>query len=106
MAPYAIKAGEGLASKIGENLWDGIKQLFSKKGQTPPPLPVDETSRLQFEDILKYHISNNPDFANELNELLAKVSKDINSKQDIHNFGSVEKQVNIQENSGTMTFNL
>ena len=100
--PYLVKAGEGLAQKVGEDVWNLIKKPFSKKKQEE--IFVESPTEEQLAVIkteLESEIRNNIEFKNELLGRINEAQNELN-QQNINNHGSVEKQINIQNNSGNI----
>lgn len=97
--PFLEKIGEGTSRKIGEDIWNLIKEPFSKKGKD-----VDKLTEDDLEMELTQILSEDPDFKKELEELITNAKAKINTvNQNVQNNGSIEKQVNIGSNVGNIT---
>ncbi len=101
--PFLSKTGEGIARKVGEDIWNLIKKPFIKKGVddvTSYARNNEENFKLELQD----EIANNPDFAKELSQQLVTAQSILsgNFQQSINNNEKVEKQINIQHNTGNI----
>ena len=94
--PFLEKTQEGIARKIGEDIWTLMKKPFEKKGIKQ----VDQYAQEQKEDFkkeLESELNKNEAFKVELQDLIEI------SQQNLNNYGEVEKQINIQNNSGNIS---
>lgn len=97
--PFLEKIAEGTAKKIGEDVWNLIKKPFELKNKDINSMNRDEL-KLELVEILRI----DPNFKNELETVVIKGQEQINlSTQNINNAGSIEKQINITHNSGSIT---
>ena len=102
--PFLEKTQEGIARKIGEDIWTLMKKPFEKKGIKQ----VDQYAQEQKEDFkkeLESELNKNEAFKVELQDLIEKAQKSLSeiSQQNLNNYGEVEKQINIQNNSGNIS---
>jgi len=103
--PYLVKSGEKIAENIGEEIWKFIKKPFVTENDTKLINELDVNSNLEiFKAELINKLSENPDFAVELQNVVEKAQSQIidRAHQSIINKGDVEKQINIQQNSGNI----
>lgn len=97
--PFLEKIGEGTSRKIGEDIWNLLKKPFKKKNMDIDKM---ETKDIEFE--LVKILKDDPNFKNELESVVINAQTMINSvNQNINNNGSVEKQINISNNTGNIT---
>ncbi len=103
-SPYLVKAGEQIAESIGEDIWKLIKKPFSKNDESILNTNLqDETEKEQFKKALLEKINLDSDYKKELEEAVIKAQNDLNAyQQNINNNGSIEKQINIQNNNGNI----
>jgi len=102
--PFLEKTGEGVARKIGEDIWGVIKKPFAQK-ELPDPEGFALTDQNSFTLSLESELTNNPDLASELTAMVQKAQIQLggNLQQNINNYDKVEKQINIQQNTGNIT---
>lgn len=103
-SPYLAKTGEKVAEKIGEDVWNMIKKPFKKdeKKQLFTESPNEaQLEKIKEELILK--VQNNESYKNELLQTITEAKANLN-QQNINNQGKVEKQINIQTNTGDIKF--
>lgn len=102
--PYFIKTGEKLAENVGEEIWNLIKKPFlSKSREIDITIPNSEDEMTKFKDELIIRLSNDPSLVSNLKIIVEKAQKELsNNTQQILNEGSIEKQINIQNNSGSI----
>lgn len=105
-SPYLLKTGESIAEGIGEDIWKLIKKTFTKENETQLSIDIsrqDEKDRLI--NLLLEEVSKNNNFKNDLEAAVKKGQKELNAyQQNINNNGTIDKQVNIQTNSGDINF--
>jgi len=100
VTPYLIKSGEKLAEKAGEGVWNFLKKPFTRSEQEELFIESPTSEQLAtIESRLLDRIKDNPSYIEELNEMVTKAETSLN-QQNINNQGTVEKQVNIQTNTG------
>lgn len=103
-SPYLAKTGEKVAEKIGEDVWNMLKKPFKedRKKELFPESPNEkQLEKIKEELLLK--IKDNESFKNELLQTIAEAKTNLN-QQNINNQGKVEKQINIQTNTGDIKF--
>ena len=102
--PFLAKTGEGIARKVGEDIWNLIKSPFTKSGDKNIEVAALENFQ-EFQSKLEHFVKNQPDFAAELSALVEKSKATLsgNSQQNVNSFGEVGRQINIQQNSGNIT---
>jgi len=103
VGPFLEKTGEGVARKVGEDIWNFIKSPFVKDGKlsSSSDVPVDiEILR----DNLIERIEADENFKNDLLSTVKAGQQELigNFQQNIENREKVEKQINIQSNSGNI----
>ncbi|MBD3863500.1 MULTISPECIES: hypothetical protein [Flavobacteriaceae] len=103
-SPYLAKTGEKVAEKIGEDVWNMLKKPFKKdkKKELFPESP-NETQLEKIKEELLLKVQNNDSFKNELLQTITEAKTNLN-QQNINNQGKVEKQINIQTNTGDIKF--
>jgi len=99
--PFLEKTGEGVARKVGEDIWNLIKKPFIKKG-TDNIEEVAISDQETFTKDLEQQLQQDETFAKELIDLVSHSQNLLsgNFQQNIISNGKVEKQINIQTNSG------
>lgn len=103
-APYLIKSGESFAEKIGEDIWETIKSPFKKK-DVEIPTNIESTSEKELLiNLIQNEIAENPEYKNNLKNAIEKGEQQLNSyhQQNVNNNGEVQKQINIQSNTGSI----
>jgi len=101
--PFLEKAGEGAATKIGEDIWNIIKKPFQNKGKEDvETLAVTDESTFKSE--LTEHLKADEALAKDLEKLVAHSQVVLSGQfqQNINSYDKVEKQINIQSNSGNI----
>ncbi|WP_367209927.1 hypothetical protein [Sphingobacterium sp. R2] len=103
--PFIDKTAEGLATKVGEDIWSFIKGPFEQKGKENIEKYAKDNAE-EFKKELEHEITSNDLFRTVLQEKIEKAQIELsgNFQQNINSFGSIEKQVNIQNNSGNLSF--
>ncbi len=103
-SPYLAKTGEKVAEKIGEDVWNMLKKPFKndKKRELFSESP-NETQLEKIKEELLLKIQNSESYKNELLQIITGAQKNLN-QQNISNQGKVEKQINIQTNTGDIKF--
>ncbi len=101
--PFLEKTGEGIARKIGEDIWNLIKKPFIEKGTES----IETTATADpeaFTKELQKHLQDDEAFAAQLTELLSNSQNLLsgNLQQNINSYGKIEKQINIQTYSGNI----
>ena len=101
--PFLEKTGEGVARKVGEDIWNLIKKPFiDKKGNDAK---TEEISESEFSEILTTELKNNPDLVAQLNKIVEEANVNFTSgNQNISNNAEIQKQLNINSNTGSINF--
>ncbi|CAH0336813.1 hypothetical protein FVB9288_02535 [Flavobacterium sp. CECT 9288] len=103
--PYLLKTGESIAEGIGEDIWKLIKKPFTKDKETEFLIDVNiKEERDKLSNLLLEVISKDNIFKQELEKAVEKGQKNLNFyyQQNINNNGEIEKQINIQHNTGNI----
>jgi hypothetical protein len=105
--PYILKTGESVAESIGEDIWKLIKKPFTKNKEAE--FSIDINQQIEKDNLVKLlleEIGKDNNFKQELETAVEKGQKNLNAyyQQNINNNGNIEKQVNIQTNSGDINF--
>lgn len=103
--PFISKTAEGVARKVGEDIWSLIKAPFVKKGKED----IEQYAKNDPENFkreLECELENDDNFRICLQEKVDKATVELSGsfQQNINNTGTIEKQVNIQNNSGNLNF--
>lgn len=101
LKPFIDKTGDGVAKKIGEDIWAVIKGSFSKSEEkTGEELVIIDENQFQLN--LQTELRNNPQMATDLLTMVRNAEQTLsqNSQQNVNSYGKVEKQINIQNNTG------
>lgn len=101
--PFLEKTQEGVARKVGEDIWNLIKTPFTKKGKNQVEA-LANTDQEVFKKELEQYLLEDETFAKQLSELINQSQNLLsgNFQQNINSYDKVEKQINIQTNSGTI----
>jgi hypothetical protein len=104
--PFLIKAGEKMAECIGEDVWNLIKKPFSKKEQEA--LESDLQKDLEKKKIIEAIVAilnSDSQYKADLENAVDKAQKELNAyyQQVVNNNGYIEKQINIQNVTGSIT---
>lgn len=104
VTPFVLKTGEAIAQKIGGEIWELIKKPFAKEKVLEFDIS-NEKNIQELVQILSQKIESDPKFREELQSAVEKGQKELNAyyQQNIINEGHVEKQINIQSNTGNIT---
>jgi hypothetical protein len=100
-----VKTGESFAEGIGEDIWKLIKKPFIKNPEDSYNFDINnpgEKERLI--NLLLKEVNENNSFKAELEDAILLGQKNIsaNIAQQIQNIGEIEKQINIQQNTGNI----
>jgi hypothetical protein len=104
--PYLIKTGEKIAENIGESIWKLISRPFSKEDEKSLASSIQHgEAKDRFITDLIEKINSDNHFRQELENAVHNAQKSLNaSQQNITNNGQIEKQVNIQNITGDISF--
>lgn len=103
--PYLLKTGESIAEGIGEDIWRLIKKPFTKDKKTQFDIDISQQEEKdKLINLMLEEISKDNNFKQELETAVEKGQKELNAyyQQNINNNGDIEKQINIQHNSGNI----
>jgi hypothetical protein len=105
--PYLLKTGESIAEGIGEDIWKLIKKPFTKNKEAEFSIDINQQNEKdELVNLLLEEINRDTNFKIELETAVKKGQKELKAyfQQNINNIGNIEKQVNIQTNSGDINF--
>lgn len=102
--PFLEGTANGVARKVGEDIWLLIKKPFLKNGKKDVEA-FAKNEQEEFKKELQKELENDPQLASELANTIesAKTVLSGNFQQNINSYDKVEKQINIQHNSGNIT---
>ena len=104
-SPFLLKSGEKVAEKVGEEVWDFIRKPFTSEKQS---LLLANANSVEQQEIFKQEliqkISEDAVLEKELRLLIQDSQKKLSNsfQQNITNNGTVEKQINIQNQTGNI----
>lgn len=103
-SPFLLKTGESIAEKVGEDLWEVIKSPFGKKHIEIPTNINSEDEKTKLINLIEEELSNNTQYKEELTAAIENGNQLLNSysQQNINNSAEVQKQINIQSNTGSI----
>lgn len=103
LTPYLIKSGEKIAEEMGASLWSWIKGKFSNNQQLPTSPSESDKNTIELQ--LMSEIARNAEFALSLEKKIQELKQKSCSQgiMNIENNCTVEKQVNITNNSGSIS---
>src|SRR5690606_40077296 len=103
--PIIEKSAEGLSAKIGEDIWTLIKSSFQKSG-TKNIEKYAKDDPEEFKKQLETALLNDDALRASLQEKVEKAQIELSGsfQQNVNNHGTVDKQVNIQSNTGNISF--
>ena len=102
LSPYLVKSGEKIAEEMGASLWSWLKgKLSNQQLPTSPSEPDKNAIQLQ----LMSEIARNAEFALSLEKKIQELKQKSFSQgiMNVENNGTVEKQINITNNSGSIS---
>ena len=103
--PYLLKTGEKIAEGIGEDIWKLIKKPFTKDKGSDFSIDINNPhEKEKLFGLLKDKLDNDIEFKKELETAIEKGQKELEVyyQQNISNNGQIEKQINIQSNTGNI----
>ncbi len=103
--PYLIKTGEKIAEEIGEDIWSVIKRPFTKEKDSEFRIDINnQEEKEKLVNLLEEQLNKDDEFTRELEFAVKKGQNELNAfyKQNITNNEKIEKQINIQNNSGNI----
>lgn len=101
--PFLEKTGEGVARKVGEDIWNMIKVPFARKGKENVEV-LAAADHKGFIKQLEIQLQQDEELTDRLRKLVSNSQNLLsgNFQQTINSHGDVEKQINIQTNSGNI----
>ncbi|WP_269225677.1 hypothetical protein [Flavobacterium eburneipallidum] len=102
--PFLTKSGEKIAENIGEEIWKFINKPFNSEKDEFLTKQVEEDTDVQSLEIrLIEKLHQNSEFAYNLKNIVENAQKELRENmQQINNNAVIEKQINIQNNSGSI----
>ncbi|AZB00157.1 hypothetical protein EG359_11210 [Chryseobacterium joostei] len=102
--PFLLKTGESIAEKVGEDIWAVIKSPFTKKNIEMPININSEEEKNKLFNLIQNEIAENAQYKEELTVAIENGKQQLNSysQQNINNNAEVQKQINIQSNTGSI----
>ena len=102
--PFLLKTGESIAEKVGEDIWAVIKSPFTKKNIEMPININSEEEKNELFNLIQTEIAENAHYKEELTLAIENGKQQLNSysQQNINNNAEVQKQINIQSNTGSI----
>jgi hypothetical protein len=104
-SPYLVKSGEKIAENIGEGIWNFIKKPFTSENDKKliSDLSINDNIEIIKAELIN-KLSKDPVFEAELRKAVENAQSQLinNAQQNINNSGEIEKQINIQQNSGNI----
>lgn len=103
LSPYLVKSGEKIAEETGASLWSWLKGKFSNNQQLPTSPSEPDKNAIQLQ--LMSEIARNTEFALSLEKKIQELKQKSFSQgiMNVENNGTVEKQINITNNSGSIS---
>lgn len=103
--PFIEKTAEGIANQIGEDIWALIKSPFQKNG----PKNIEKYAKdnpEEFKKQLELALLNDDSLRISLQDKVEKAQVKLSGsfQQNVNNHGTIDKQVNIQSNTGNISF--
>lgn len=104
VTPFLTKSGEKIAENIGEEIWGFIKKPFKSESDKLLIGEVEEDADVRSLEIsLIEKLQQDSEFASTLKNIVENAQKDLRENaQQINNNATIEKQINIQNNSGSI----
>lgn len=100
LTPFLKKGGEKISEKVGEDLWEWLKEKIGKK-KLPNNPNIDDKEVIK--GIIEEAIKQNSSLESELIQKLDDIKKSGNEHfSKVINNAEVNKQVNITNNNGTI----
>lgn len=103
LTPYLIKSGEKIAEEMGASLWTWLKGKFSNNELLPTSPSESDKNAIQLH--IMSEVSQNKEFALALEKKIQEMKQEScnNGAMKVENNGTVEKQINITNNSGSIS---
>ncbi len=102
--PFLEKTQEGMAKKIGEEIWTFIKKPFAQKTEDNVAEELAKSNEVEFTRQLEEKLRIDPEMVSKLTEIVNQAQTILNGnlQQNINSYEKIEKQVNIQNNTGNI----
>lgn len=101
--PYLIKSGEAIAEKVGEDIWDFVKSIFTSEEQDTIQTQISQRGNHdEVIQLLIERLNENSALIPQLENAVLNGQNQLSNNQTIVNNGTVEKQINITQNSGNI----
>lgn len=101
--PYLVKTGEAIAEKVGEDIWSLVKSIFTSEEQnTIQTELISNPNNDEIIQLLVEKLNENSELRNQIEDAIIKGQNTLSNTQTINNSGTVEKQINIGQNSGNI----
>jgi hypothetical protein len=104
VTPFLTKSGEKIAENIGEEIWKFIKKPVNTESDEFLIGQVEEDADVESLEIrLIEKLQQDSEFASNLQNIVENAQKDLRENaQQINNNAVIQKQINIQNNSGSI----
>ena len=101
--PYLVKTGESIAEEVGKDIWNLVKSIFgsSEENSVQEQLVTGENND-EIIQLLIDKLSENLVLKNQLETAVLKAQDQLSINQTINNNGTIDKQININQNSGNI----
>lgn len=103
LTPYFEKSGGKIAEEMGSSLWKWIKSKFNGKAELPAN--PSKSDQQEIKKKLMTAVTSDDQFAKELEEIMKRIrtsGQELTGQMNIINNDTVQKQVNITNNSGSI----
>lgn len=107
VSPYLVKSGEAMAKKIGEELWNTIKEPFTKKEDKALIKKVEAVPNKENLQLLEVELMDKLQTDNQFFQKLSDKIKSIQKESSI-NFRQInqgDKSLYFEKNEGTININ-
>lgn len=103
LTPYLVKSGEKVAEEMGASLWTWLKERFSNNKQLPTSPSESDKNAIQVQ--IMSEVSQNKEFVLALEKKIQEMKQEScnHGAMKVENNGTVEKQINITNNSGSIS---
>lgn len=103
LTPYLIKSGEKIAEEMGASLWTWLKGKFSNNELLPTSPSESDKNAIQLH--IMSEVSQNKEFALALEKKIQEMKREFcnHGVMKVENNSTVEKQINITNNSGPIS---
>lgn len=103
LTPYLIKSGEKIAEEMGASLWTWLQGKFSNKKLLPSSPSEADKNDIQLQ--IMSEVAQNAEFALALEKKIQEIKQEtcFQGAMKVENNGTVENQINITNNSGSIS---